>query len=51
MLSINRDTDYEEPPLSPVLSRCWCLVLCHNCDNDDLLNVLDLWELHAVLHG
>ena len=41
----------EEPPPSSVLRGCWCLVLSHNCDNDDLLNVLDPWELHGVLNA
>ena len=32
----------------PVLAGCWCLVLSHNWDNDDLPNVLNLSQTSSV---
>ena len=46
-----KNLEFGEPFAVSVLAGCWCLVLSHNWDFDDLANVLNLCaSRHDVVH-
>ena len=44
---LDQDTESEEPPTLDG----WCLARYRNWNNDDPVDVLDLWILHGLLHS